>query len=269
MIRVLGPVCFDSDAGVRAPESTMVRGVLAALAINVGKELSRGELVRLLWDEPPTSAEANLRNYVSRLRKDLGDTEQLVVRRGGDGGRGASYLLAGGPGAVDQSVFVGLAAAGRRMLEAGDPAESYRLLTSALDLWRGPAGIDAAGSGRLRARLDALDEMRLNAIEDQAEACVHLGFCAEAALRARSAIADHPLRERSWAILMAALYGAADMSTCLDTYQRAQRLFREELGIPPSPGLLAVHSAVVSYDSEQVCHHLRAMHGRQHGAVLV
>ncbi|KAF4409551.1 MULTISPECIES: BTAD domain-containing putative transcriptional regulator [Streptomyces] len=241
----------------------MVRGVLAALAIHPGKELSRDELLGLLWDEPPASAEANLRGYLSALRKDLGDAAELVVRRGGGGGRGvASYLLAAEPAAVDRTRFVSLAIAGGRRLAEGDPEESSRLLTSALDLWRGPAGIDAAGSSRLRARLDALDEMRLNAMEDQAEARVHLGAYAEAAMRARSVIADHPLRERSWGVLIAALYGKADFSTCLSTYRKAQRLFRDELGIPPSPGLLAVHSAALQYDSAQVRSSLRSMRGR-------
>ncbi|MDG9704182.1 BTAD domain-containing putative transcriptional regulator [Streptomyces sp. DH37] len=243
--------------------------MLTALAIHAGKELSRDELLRLLWDEPPASAEANLRGYLSALRKDLGSAADLAVRRGG-GGRGvASYLLATAPATVDQADFVSLAAAGRRRLAAGDPVESCRLLTSALELWRGPAGIDAASSGRLRARLDALDEMRLNAVEDQAEACVLLGSYAEAAMRARSVIADHPLRERSWGILIAALYGEADFSSCLSVYGKAQRLFREELGISPSPDLLAVHSAAMTYDSAQVWRNLRSMRERFHETALV
>ena len=111
--------------------------------------------------------------------------------------------------------------------------------------------------------------MRLNTAEDQAEAYVHLGLYSEAAIRSRAVIADHPLRERSWAILMAALYGESDVSTCLETYRRARRLFRKELGIPPSPGLLAVQSAVLTYDSAQVWDHLRLMRGQRYGPALV
>ncbi|MDH6132116.1 DNA-binding SARP family transcriptional activator [Kitasatospora sp. MAA4] len=246
MIRILGPVCIETAGVERAPASVMVRGALTALSLDPGTGMSQTRLLELLWDEPPASANANLRQYVSRLRKEL-----LVAGRGVLSGRragrlGVSYQLDAPDCEVDHRCFAELVRTGRRLLDTGYSVESERVLGRALALWRGPAGVDAAGSARLRRHLAAFDTLWLQCREDLAEAALYAGPCAQAVLRARSVIADHPLRERPWAVLMAAHHSCGELSEALAAYQEFRRLLRAELGVEPSRNLASLQSAVLN-----------------------
>lgn len=246
MIRILGPVCIEAAGVERAPASVMVRGALTALSLESGAGMSQARLLELLWDEPPASAHANLRQYVSRLRKEL-----LVAGRGVLSGRragrlGVSYQLDAPDCEVDHRCFAELVRSGRRLLDDGYSAECERVLGQALALWRGPAGVDAAGSSRLRRRLEAFDTLWLHCCEDLAEAALYAGPGAQAELRARAVIADHPLRERPWAVLMAAHHGSGDLAEALACYQEFRRLLRAELGVEPSRTLASLQSAMLN-----------------------
>src|SRR5262249_3349768 len=143
-------------------------------------------LVDGLWgSEPPASPGNALATLAKRLRASLGETSAVQARAPG-------YVLLVDPGDVDASEFARLAAAGRRMLGAGDPAEPGRLLEAgdaavtldrleaALRLWRGPALADVQGAPFAAAATALLEEQRLAAVEDRALAQLALGRAAEA-----------------------------------------------------------------------------------------
>ncbi|MFC5748138.1 ATP-binding protein [Actinomadura rugatobispora] len=240
---VLGPLEVWTGCGraVRVPE-LKVRMLLAALLAAEGRPVSPGRLIEDLWAaEPPGKPAGALRVKVSQLRRAMEEAEP--------GGRGlvesgpAGYLLKAGD--VDARSFQDLTARARR---AGDPAARAALLNDALALWRGPAFADFGEDAFARAAVTRLEEERLTALEELAEARLALGEH-HALIAELSALAErHPLRERTQAGLMRALYRAGRQHDALEGYRRLRVRLRDELGLDPSPELDALHQAILRQD---------------------
>src|SRR5207245_2657360 len=120
--------------------------------------------------------------------------------------RGRGYLLHLAPGELDAPVFEAEVAEGRHALSSGDPSLAAEVLTRALGRWRGPALGDVAGASWAMAEAARLEDTRLTTIEALLESRLALGAHAEVVGRAEAAVAEHPLRERLWALLVTALY---------------------------------------------------------------
>jgi DNA-binding SARP family transcriptional activator len=105
----------------------MRRALLALLLINRGEPVSVDRLVADLWrDDPPASAVKTIHVYVAQLRKVL-DDDVLVTR-------GRAYVVEVDGHELDVDRFEGLAAEGRRRLEAGEAEAAGRLLRDALSV---------------------------------------------------------------------------------------------------------------------------------------
>lgn len=85
-VQLLGPLrvlCGPQEIAVPAAKQ---RAILAALAMNAGQVVSHADLVDAAWDGlPPPSADVTLRNYIARLRRQLGDgtSGRIVTRHAG------------------------------------------------------------------------------------------------------------------------------------------------------------------------------------------
>lgn len=190
-------VWADDGTPARVPEAK-VRALLAALLAH-GGPVSADRLVDDLWGaEPPGNPGNTLQTKVSHLRRALEAAEP--------GGR---RLLSFGPGGyaldayTDADRFASLLAAARA---ADDPRAKAGLLADALALWRGPAYADWRDEPFARAAAMRLEEQRLTAIEEQAEARMALGDSALVADELGPLAAEHPLRERLQAAHLRALY---------------------------------------------------------------
>ncbi|MEU7579215.1 BTAD domain-containing putative transcriptional regulator [Streptomyces sp. NPDC041068] len=245
---ILGPLEVRSADGgrVTVPEAK-VRALLADLLIREGRPAPADRLVDDLWGQnPPARAAGVLRSKISRLRRVLEDAEP--------GGRAlithqpAGYALAADPDAVDAHRFRTLTARAR---ETDDPYLRVELLDSALALWRGPAYADVAGEPFAGAAVARLEEQRLTALEDRAEARAERGddhqLAADVADLA-DLVTRHPLRERLRAAHLRALYRAGRQSEALDAYRALRDLLRDELGVDPGPDLVALHTAILNQD---------------------
>ncbi|MGP3937290.1 BTAD domain-containing putative transcriptional regulator [Nonomuraea sp. KM88] len=240
---VLGPLAVwsaDGDAVV-VPE-TKVRSLLAALLTAPGQVVSADRLVDELWGEaPPANPTGALQTLVSRLRRVLG-------RAGGQGllvHRALGYVLDVADDAVDAGRFTALTTRART---ATDPRERAELLTAALALWRGPAFADFADEEFARPAVTRLEEQRLLALEEQAEARLELGEHGLLAGELGDLTRRHPLRERLRAAHMRALYGAGRASEALDSYQDLRRRLKDELGLDPGTELAALHQEILRQD---------------------
>ncbi|HYN93722.1 MAG TPA: AfsR/SARP family transcriptional regulator, partial [Pilimelia sp.] len=242
---VLGPVAVWTDAGepVTVP-GAKVRALLADLLVNEGRSVSTDRLVDDLWGESaPANPTGALQVRVSQLRKALDEAEpgarELVVSRP------PGYQLAARPDAVDAGRFADLAA---RAGAAADPRERAALLAGALALWRGPAYADVADEEFARAAVLRLEEQRLAVLEADAEARLELGEHGLLAGELSDLVARHPLRERLRAAHLRALYRAGRQSDALDSYTDLRRRLADELGLDPSPELVALHRAILDQD---------------------
>lgn len=244
---VLGPLAAWTTAGepVVVPEAK-VRLLLAALLSREGRAASVSSLTDDLWGEhPPGNPGNTLQTKVSQLRRALDRAEpgarELVTHQP------AGYVLAVEPGELDVHRFRALTARAR---EAVDPRARAALLADALALWRGPAYAGFEDEPFAVAAAQRLEEERLLAEEDRAEARLALGEHGVLTGELAGLVSRNPLRERLRGLLMRALYAAGRHSEALETYAELRARLRDESGLEPGPDLAALHQAILTRSPE-------------------
>jgi DNA-binding SARP family transcriptional activator len=245
VFRILGTLevrAGDGYDGVRAPKQ---RALLAALLLQPGQTVSSDRLIGELWgDEAPARAPNLVSVYIHHLRKLIGDADGKVLVT-----RSPGYRAVLPPGALDADQFAELTAAGRRDLAAGDPERAAAVLTEALSLWRGPALADVPPTALVSAETAQLDGARIEAQTLRIEADLECGRGAEVVGELRRLLADDPLREELWALLLRALHGAGLSAAALAEYARAREIIADELGVEPGPRLQQAYTAILTADA--------------------
>ncbi|MFH8369943.1 BTAD domain-containing putative transcriptional regulator [Streptomyces sp. NPDC018031] len=245
---VLGPLeVWTSDGRpVRVPE-TRIRTVLSVLLVHRGEAVSVDRLIDALWGAaPPANDVRTLRSKVSLLRRTLEEAEP--------GGRDliesgpAGYLLRVDDDAVDAGRFAELLRRARAV--TGDPRARARLLDAAAGLWRGATAFaDHADEEFARAEARRLEEQRLAALEELAEARLELGEHAPLAAELGELVAAHPLRERLRSAHVRALYLAGRQDEALASLGELRDRLRDDLGIDPGRELTGLHEAILRQDA--------------------
>ena len=222
--------------------------VLAMLLLEAGRVVPAGQLIEELWrGSPPPGAAKTLRSYVSRLRAVLAPDAVLVARGGG-------YGIDVAPGQLDASRFERLAGAGPG--GAGPRVRRPLRLAGSGRRWR-------CGAGRRwrtwptwsgwRWKGARLEELRLVAVEGRMEAELGLGLHAEVAGELERLVAEHPLRERLWRLLVLALYRCERQADALAAYRRARAMLAGELGLEPGEELRQLEQAVLRQEVPRRC----------------
>jgi DNA-binding SARP family transcriptional activator len=221
------------------------KALLVTLVMCANECVSVERLVRVLWDgEPPRSAIANLRSYACGLRTALEPAGATVVFEAG------GYRLRVAPERCDHLTFGRLASAGGAACARGEAAVAVDLLTRALALWRGSGA--AAGvprHGPLGCWLDSLDEERLRAVEDLAEARLATGTPRDAARDLAGVLAVAPLRVRAWQLRMLAHHRLGEHDLVDAVFQDARQAFGAELGLDPDPDLTRTHRSLLRWNA--------------------
>ena len=211
------------------------RLLFAYLVLNRIRPLPRDELLMAGWGEDvPAEAGNALSVLLSKLRHGLGPDRLR--------GRTEIELL------LPAETFIDTEAA----LEGAHRAETCVAQGRWAQAW-GPAGIayhvatrpfllglEAPWVDEWRRRLA---EVRLRGLECFAAAGLGLGgpALAQAEERARMLTELAPYRETGYVILMEALEQRGNVAEALRTYERLRVLLRDDLGVPPSATLRAVH----------------------------
>jgi class 3 adenylate cyclase len=115
-------------------------------------------------------------------------------------------------------------------------------------MWRGPALADFTYEPFAQRAIAALDELRIQAIEDRFEADLALGRGGELVAELDEVIAVQPFREHLRAFLMLALYRAGRQAEALEAYRRARSQLIEELGLEPGSALRELQAAILRQD---------------------
>jgi peptide/nickel transport system substrate-binding protein len=238
---VLGALAVQRDGEDLPLGGPKQRALLAILLLNANAAVSRDRLIDGIWGErPPPTAAHTLDNYISRLRKTLGDGR--VSRRA------PGYVLQVMPDELDLDRFERLLALGREHLARGDARQAGRDLRAALALWRGPALADLRFGPFALAEADRLEELRLQALEYRIEADLALGAGSELVPELEALVREHPFRERPLGPLMLALYRAGRQAEALAAYQAGRRRLAEELGLEPGPELHELERKILEHD---------------------
>lgn len=241
-VLVLGRPAVRGGGVTRHPARRMVRILLGVLAVRANRALPLEWVVDALWpDRPPPSAAANVRTHLAELRRILANLAPggpcIVTSRDG-------YVLAAAPDAVDVTRFQRLVREGRELRAHGEDAAAARSLAHAVGLWRGPVMAGLPVPDVVRPDVTVLEEQRVCAIEDLAEARLALGLHAELVAALAGLVVEHPLRERLWRLLVAALAASGRRSEALAVYRRLVRVLEVELGVAPSAATTSLYEAV-------------------------
>lgn len=243
---VLGPLAvWTADGDPVTVPGPKTRALLAALLARDGRPVSVDRLIDDLWgeEELPGKPAAALQTKVWQVRRAFEESEPggrdlLTLQESG-------YVLRADRDSVDAGRFGALTARARA---ADDPAVRAGLLADALALWRGTAYAGFADTPFARPVVARLEEARLAAVEEYAQARVELGAYADVAGELGALVAEHPLRERLRAVQMRALYGAGRAGDVLASYRELRVRLADELGLDPGPELVGLHQAILEQD---------------------
>jgi len=244
---VLGPVAVWTDGGTPVPvPGAKVRILLAALLSAEGRAVSADSLLDALWGDAPTGDPyGTLSGKVTQLRRALDAAEP--------GARGLvespppGYRLRLGPDDLDLRRFRDKV---ERSRTTKDASARVALLSDALALWRGPPFADVAERPFARPIVTRLAEERLVAQEEYAHARLAVSEQAGLVGELAELVEENPLRERLRAAHILALYRAGRQSEALESYAALRGHLSDELGLDPSPELVALQRAVLAHDPE-------------------
>ena len=213
--------------------------VLALLAVNRARPVSRDELIDALWpDAAPADAGEALSALLSKVR-------QAVGREALTGRRELSLSL---PADAEIDVEHALADAdrARAAIAAGDAATAWDAAAEAIEII-GRGFLPGHDAPWVQERRTELDDLRLRALEIQAQAGLALGGPhADGAERAAAALVrDAPLREAGHRLLMEALAARGEVAEALAAYERLRILLRDELGMAPGEAVRALHTRLL------------------------
>jgi DNA-binding SARP family transcriptional activator/tetratricopeptide (TPR) repeat protein len=234
----------SDDAALDVPAGRQ-RAVLAALLLRANRVVSVEELIEVLWGSaPPPSARVAAQNYVKRLRDALGaDRDRIVTRAPG-------YILRLGTGELDVNCFEAEVEAARDAARAENWELAAGTSAAALSRWHGDPLADVGSEALAVREVPRLTELRLQAAETRASAAIHLGRHADVISELRELVAGHPLRERLWVLLAAALQRGGRQAEALAVYHEARDLLIAELGAEPGPELRDLHHRILAGDTD-------------------
>ena len=242
-LRVLGELAATRNGAVLELGGRRQRAVLAALVILRDQVVAAERLTDCVWGErPPANPAGALQAYVSHLRRRLQPEAGARQRGGVIVSEAAGYALRLEPDAVDAWCF-------ERAVDSAAglaPAEAMRTLSDALRLWRGPAYAEYEGEPWVAAEVTRLTELRAVARERLLERRLELGDAALVIGELEALVAEDPLREERWRLLVLALYRAHRQSGALEALRRARTTLADELGIDPGPALRALEAEVLA-----------------------
>ncbi len=240
---LLGPVRAERDGEPLSLGSPHQRMALAILLLRGGRTIGTAEFVDALWgDAPPQRATDTLDEYITALREQIGTHAEVLISTED------SWAARVPEGALDAAVFDDHLAAAASARAAGDMAGARERLAAGLALWEGGTALVGLPGPCAERERDRLTELRATAREDLFDCALALGRHADAVAGLRALAAEHPLRERTRALLMLALHRAGRQAEALAVFGETTRLLLEELGTEPGPELTRLHEQVpVSY----------------------
>jgi DNA-binding SARP family transcriptional activator len=243
-INLLGELSASYDGQAVDLGGRRQRAVLAVLLLARGDVVAAEGLAEAVWGErPPDDVPGALQSYVSHLRRALqpgapARSRSAVILREGRG-----YAVRQPSEVVDAWRFEALL---RRSEETDRPSQVLSLLEEALALWKGPALVDYIDEPWAAPEITRLTELRAAARERLLAARLEIQEPGLLVPELESLVAEEPLREERWRLLVLALYRAQRQADALGALRRARTTLAEELGVDPGPALRELETEVLA-----------------------
>jgi DNA-binding SARP family transcriptional activator/tetratricopeptide (TPR) repeat protein len=234
---LLGPFEVWQGARALAVSSPKHRALLATLVVQAGRTVPTGELARAVWGaDQPANPRRAVQVLVTRLR---------VLLPHAIGTRPDGYAIDLQPEQVDLSRFRSWLREADRAAERGDLDKEAGALVDALAQWRGQPLADVPSDVLQREVAPQLSEQRLRVVARRIDVDLKRGRHAELVAELSGLVAEHPLRERFWAQLMAALSATGRRADALAAYHTVRRRLADELGIDPGEELQRQYATIL------------------------
>jgi predicted ATPase/DNA-binding SARP family transcriptional activator len=240
-VRLVGAVELRTERATFTVSAPQLCGLVAVLALRVGSTVSAARLMEFVWGDRTPSANA-LQVAIAKIRRllaDLGEPEAVLTRPTG-------YELLVEREAVDVLRFEHALDRARHL--GGDWTGVIGVLEPALADWTGEPLAGAPDTPSLVAERTRLEELHRVAVEDLAHARIECGEYGRVVPDLEVLVAEEPLRERRWALLMRSLYGSGRQADALAVYQRARTALVEAVGSEPGAELRRLYDAALNQD---------------------
>jgi len=244
-IRALGALGVQRDGEEVPVGGPRQRRLLAALLLHRNEVVSADRLADIVFaGEPTPGAATTMRSYIARIRRAVDDPDapsRVLTQAPG-------YRLVVGPEDFDAAAFEQGLERARHLVAGGDPAAADPVLVGTLALWAGDPYAEFADEDWARPEAQRLAELRLVALEWQVDVALARGRAVEVVPELEALVAEHPTREAFRGQLMLALYRAGRHADALAAFQDHRRAMAEELGLDPSPELVALEARILAHD---------------------
>ncbi|MFZ2501459.1 MAG: BTAD domain-containing putative transcriptional regulator [Nocardioides sp.] len=236
-ITVLGPTGVAGRDELQPRD----RAVLGVLVVHRRATVPAEGIGRALWgDDPPASYRKVVQGAVVRLRRALGESA-IVTEAGG-------YRLELPDDALDSTSFENRVSRARESFAVGWADRAARESSEALALWRGTPFVDLGDWPPAEAEATRLEGLLEAARDLYLEAMLAAGRAVEVAEEARRLAELTPFREARWVVFARVLYAAGRQADALAALGHLRSALRFDLGIDPSPEVVALELAILRQD---------------------
>ena len=244
-IMLLGPIQAHRGGTALYLGTPRQREVLAVLALRSGMVLSVAQIVDAIWSgRRPDSVENMVHTYIGRLRRVLeppGRRPALarVLRSTRPG-----YTLDIPSTSVDIMRFERDIRAARAARADGDLPRALFGFRQALGHWSGRALQEATGPLAEAERI-RLTELRQDVVEETTGVRLLLGDVENLVSELRWMLAEQPMRERLWELLLVALGQTSRRAEALTAFEDARLTLADRLGVEPGHRLQDLHRTLL------------------------
>ncbi|MCB0062835.1 MAG: AAA family ATPase [Caldilineaceae bacterium] len=248
-ITLLGPLAIHLNheplSGFR---SNKARALLAYLAVEANRPVSRAELATLLWgDYPEAQARKSLRNVLANLRDLLTPLLTLTVPTLTVDRQTVQLSVDHVHCIVDVVRFDALLSAAESAVSV---TSTHAYFSQAIELYNGNllSGLESVDSEAFESWRVIQQEVRhrqvLSALHQVTEHCYNEGEFAGAITYAQRQLQLEPWQENAHRQLIQALAAQGDRVGALTQFARCQQVLAEELGIDPDAATMALVAAI-------------------------
>ncbi|MDQ1429034.1 MAG: hypothetical protein QOK39_2510 [Acidimicrobiaceae bacterium] len=244
----LGEILVEVDQTIRTPGGPRPAAALALLMINANRRVTADAITAALWDDGRPRSISTLESHLWRLRQVLephrpaGHRSSVLLTESG------GYRLVVTADQVDSLRFESLLEDASVLLRQRQPDRALQRCDQARALWRGRPFDPVTDREWAAPAVARLQECRAQLDERHVDALLGVGEPERALRELETALGDHPLREHLWAQRMLATYRTGRTDAALETFQKARRVFLDELGIEPGEQLRSLHQRILSKD---------------------
>ncbi|MEU9238544.1 AfsR/SARP family transcriptional regulator [Streptomyces sp. NPDC048385] len=248
--RVLGSLGVSSlGREWRVPSAPKQQQTLALLLLQSNRFVSASSLSRELWgDAPPKTSGATLQAYIAQVRRFLAKVsgmpvgrimkDVLVTESGG-------YSLRVGTPELDLASFEERVREGRAALGEGHAETALVLLRQALELFEGLVLENIPHGSVVEIQVRRIEQLRLSVIEQCHELNLRMGRHHEVIGALSEIVEENPFHENFHVLLMRALHQSGQRVEALRVYHLLQSRLDEELGLAPSPQVMALRQSIL------------------------